>query len=445
MKKSTIYCFIIFLSLTTLAYFFPLTGSDLGWAIKNVEDITTILNMRDSGLLPSILSTIFIKYKIIRIAFVGLSGMSFFYLIKNIVDKKNDVLMLIAFFLLFLTDRLFIGSIIVQTTGFTNYFGGTLGVLLFLNILLKNRIPKKNVFLFILGLILSNLELPFAFAIFAFTIVYLVLKEDDIKKSDIALTLGELIGILFVTSRMHVDYVGFTANLIHEFTRIISGQNFAITLIFSGFVLFEGIRVYTYGKKSEATLSIIGISTYLLTSLLSTNDYINYAAFIIYSASCIYILLNLGNSLMFKKKVLFFYIFKLIYIIMICIFGNITVGSTFPLFVIDFMIILEFYDQILPNEFLWPIWLGVIVILSGMNIYIYKDAKLKYDSMNTYIKNKLECSTEEIKLPSKYEIDLLNDYIPKTEKEIEEYIKYYGIHPYEREDRISVTFRRDTK
>ena len=155
--------------------------------------------------------------------------------------------------------------------------------------------------------------------------------------------------------------------------------------------------------------------------------------------------MNCGNSTIFKRKIQLSYLFKLIYILMICIFGNITVGSTLFLFLIDITLILEFYDQILPTDFLWQAWTVVFVVIAGMNIYIYRDASIKYDEMNFYIANKLECTTEEIKLPSKYDFDTFDDYVPKMKDEVDSYIDYYKINVYKRDILTHFTFRNNEK
>ena len=209
--------------------------------------------------------------------------------------------------------------------------------------------------------------------------------------------------------------------------------------------MIEAIKVFNYGKRLGATLAIFGMASYLFSSLLSTYDYLNYMTFLLHMISSFYILMNCGNSRIFKRKIQLSYLFKLIYILMICIFGNITVGSTLFLFLIDITLILEFYDQILPTDFLWQAWTVVFVVIAGMNIYIYRDASIKYDEMNFYIANKLECTTEEIKLPSKYDFDTFDDYVPKMKDEVDSYIDYYKINVYKRDILTHFTFRNNEK
>ncbi len=75
------------------------------------------------------------------------------------------------------------------------------------------------------------------------------------------------------------------------------------------------------------------------------------------------------------------------------------------------------------------------------NIYIYNNVQNKYKEMNTYIKNKLECTTEEFTIPSKYKFDYLYDYLPKTEDRLKDYTKFYDIDIYDKERNIKIQFR----
>lgn len=445
-KKSFVFGISIFISFFFLAAFFPTIGKDITWSLRNVNSVESVLAIKDVGFISAILTTVFLKYKFAKLVVIGLLGVSLLFLMKSAVNKKNSCLLLIGLFFLFLFDRAVINGVLVQTSGFVNYFLGTLCSLLFVNLLLKDSVQKMNVFVaFVFGLILANLELPFSFAIFGLTVVYLCGRENKKEFRSFVLFFGEIVGLVYAIFHRHLVYTGFIDNLFRSFMPTICEQNFIITLILSCFILAEAIKVFTYGHRLGATVAILGVGSYLFSSLLSGNCHLNYVTFVFFSIASFYILMNLGNSRAFKRKMTTFYLFKLIYIIMLCLFGNITPGSTFILFVLDIVVIIDFYDQLLPTDFLWQAWLGVSLVILGANIYIYHDASAKYLEMNFYIKNKLECSTEEIKIPSKYKIDVFTQYVPDNKDEMDEYIDYYDIDVYGSDPITHLSFRNDQK
>ncbi len=446
-KKSTIYYVLVFVSLCILAAFFPLTNSDIAWSLEGLDDLTSVLNVRGTSLFATILTTLFIEYKSLRIITFAILGTSLFAILKNIVDAKNHVLIFISYFLFFLLDRATIATASVQVHGFATYLVGTICTLLFLKLLISNSITKVNYFaLFFLGLILSNLDLPFSFTILILTIAHIVSREDQHDFHGFALLAGEILGIIYALSHVSFTYTGFSYNLLHEFIPSICGVNFLVMLVFSSLVMIEAIKIFTSGKTIRATLAIFGISSFLFSSLLCTNDYLNYITFIIYSVSSLYVLLNVTNSRLFKYKISAYYIFKFAYFLLLGVFGNINPGSTLFLYTIDMLIILELYNHILPRDFLTPIWLAVFLVFAGANIYVYRDTSLKYDQMNFFLKNKLECTTEQpITLPSKFATDYLTNHIPIDQTSIQNYIEYYGIDVYDKDRVIEIELRENNE
>ncbi len=373
---------------------------------------------------------------------VGLLMTAIFTIIKNLVDKKNPTLSLLAVFLFLLFDKIVLASALVQVRGFTTTIIGCLSVILLIKILLNDNCRKMNYFsLFVLGAILCNVELPYAFTIFAITVLHTITRVDKDEDHIVFLLLGETLAILDVTLRMKATYTGISYNVLHQIIPNICSTNFIITLLFSALVMIEAIKIFNSGKTKTSTLAIFGMASFLFSSLLSTNDYLNYITYIIYTISSIYILLNITNSRLFKNKVKLYYLTKFIFLFMFAIFGNVEIDSMLLLSFLDILLILEIYNRILPNDFIYPVWIGLYVFILGVNIYVYKNASMRYDEMNFFIKNKLECTREDITLPSKYETDFLKDYIPIGKKEIEEYIFYYDIDLYDKEKDIIIEFR----
>ena len=70
---------------------------------------------------------------------------------------------------------------------------------------------------------------------------------------------------------------------------------------------------------------------------------------------------------------------------------------------------------------------GLVIVVLLTNIYIYRDSYIKYNEMNTYIKRQLSCDNYEIKLPIKYKLDNLYNYIPNSVDYLNNYKKYNNI------------------
>ena len=144
-------------------------------------------------------------------------------------------------------------------------------------------------------------------------------------------------------------------------------------------------------------------------------------------AGTIYLLFNIRTSQQFRRRVTYYFLFKIVTILFLCLFGDVEYGSLVFLSFIDILMILEFYDGVLPKNFMSHAWMLLFVILASANIYIYSKTARKFDEMTIYIKNKLECARDNYSIPNKYYTEYLSNYIPTTREELENYVRYYGI------------------
>ncbi len=60
-KKSFIFGFIIFLGFVILTYFFPITGIDITWSLKGIDNLSSIMILEDSGFISYLLTALFLK------------------------------------------------------------------------------------------------------------------------------------------------------------------------------------------------------------------------------------------------------------------------------------------------------------------------------------------------------------------------------------------------
>lgn len=103
---------------------------------------------------------------------------------------------------------------------------------------------------------------------------------------------------------------------------------------------------------------------------------------------------------------------------------------------------MDAYDLILPKKFLKNTWTIIVLGLLGVNIYIYKNVSTKYEEMNRFIKNALECYTEDVAIPGKYKTEYLYKQLPKTEEDFMQYISFYNVDLYDKNKVRGLKFNR---
>lgn len=434
---------IIFLSIMIMSFFFPLVGKSLFYKRYEFESLASFLDVSKLGVFASSLLMILSKWEILKVLVYGTIATSLFIFMKNVVDKKNTVLMFVAGFFFFIIDKELFSASFVNLSGFVTHFIGSLFLVILLDILSKSSIlSMKRTVLFILGLVGTSINPVYSFVFLAATFGYMFLEnhESSVKHKVSFLFLGEILGILSLVLYHRVPYSSFSSNLIHEFIPLLSSSNFIMTLIVSALILFSSIKIFLRGQRIKIVLSMLGIVSFLFASLLSESDIVCYVTFACYMAGSMYIVFNLKNSLVFKRKMIYYYSFKILAILFMCIFGSIERGSLLFISLLDIMIILEFYDYALPREFLNFTWAILFVLMAGVNIYIYSTTMRKFNEMNFYIKNKLECTRGNYSIPNKYHTDYLYDYIPSNLEDLKSYIGYYKISPYDSIEKIELYF-----
>ncbi len=435
---------IVFALISALAYLFPIFGKDIAWSLQKVETISEFLNIANLGIIPNFIIALFTKYKILKILLTAACTTIIFLLMNNIVNKKNTCLLYLSLFLFILIDNTFYSEAFISIEGFAVHMISSLFSLSFIYMIKKNDVTKMNSFiLLILGLAFSSLNTTYAFSIFIISLVYVLkeIKEGFKSPKYFYLILGEVIGLVVASFTTVLNYRGFSHNLLEEFIPKITETNFLIILIFSALALFSSVKVLLNGRQMGAIFAITGISSYLFSSLLSSSIYINYITYCLFILSTFYILINISTSRVFKQNIAFYFIFKIVYIVFLSLLGNISYASTTILYLLDILLIIELYDHIFPNEFLGNIWQVAVFLILCSNIYIYDNVAKKYDEMNFYIKNKLECSKEDFTIPSKYKTDYLHDYLPIKKEHYENYIEYFDIDVYETDRIVKISLR----
>lgn len=435
---------LIFLGILVLACYFPLTSKDIWWHNLSWHELGEAIRTNGTGVIPSLLLFIVTKIKILRILFVAIISTSLMIGCKNIINKRNSVLVFIGLFVFLLADKAVFAHFFVSSVGFVEHVLGSLFLMIFIKMFISNSFVRMNsILLFLLGLVGCLLSPVYSFVIFGISLIYmLIYKEKSLKGNYLKLFIGEILGISITVFMTDLFYKGFSSILIHDFMSSIRGVNFLCVLIFSAIILFAGIKVFCKGKRIQALLSIIGVSSLLFVSLLSKNDIMMYISYIAYFIGSFYILFNSRVNKLFKYKVALCYLFKLIFILVLCVIGNIESGSILFLYLINVLFIMDAYDHVLPRNFLKNIWALVVLVLLGVNIYIYRNVNKKYVEMNRFIKNSLECHTEDISIPGKYKTEYLYRPLPSIKEDFMEYVSFYEINLYEKDKVRGLKFNR---
>lgn len=429
---------LLFLLFAFLSYTFVLTKEDLTWAVfGTVGNLKDFFNLSNGNYVASLLLMLFTKSRIIKALSYGILTVSLLVSMRNAVNKKNNTLIFISAFLILLIGRNLFNSSYAYLTGFINNFISALFILITINMFIKEKIKLNKVLIFLWGIVVTSLNLYTSISLLLFSVILSIYKSSKKVESrnTFILSVGLLCGTIF---NLVENIIGNRSILIdnpinylfHKIIPDMYSYNFIIMIVLLAFLLFLCIKIFTKGSFNKKVLTIIsmsGITFYASVFILSSNNILNYIALIVFYMASLFILLNANNSIIFKKHIKTYYLFKMIYFIIILFINNTNLCPVLPIIVIDIVIILELINYVFPNNFLKKTWTLILTLLLLSNIYIYSTVNKKFMEMNWYIKNNLECGKNEVFLPSKYETDYLYDYYPKTLSDKEYYLKYYQI------------------
>lgn len=431
---------ILFILFLILGYYFPIVGDSLKWSNLSLSEIKTtgILKFFDISFLSSLILYIITKIKIIRILFIAMISLCFFMVLKNIVNKNNNTLLYMGIFLFLIISMDVFKSVFAYTPNFVYLFLGML-FLLIIELFIANKSIYKlsKGHLFILGLLSSLIHPSITIMTLIIALIYLIIsivKNED-KEKYLALFLGITLGSIYmmvvVSNLKRIIYVpNIALNAIENVIPNIYTGSFIIYFITLALLLFLSIKIFIRGNIKIKILDLMAVfmlAFFAIVFLVSKNIYMQYIAFILNMVGSIYILYHANNSIVFKRKISLFYLSKIIYLLLLLFVVDINAVHNFVIYIFDILIILEIVDYVLPNSFLENIWYGLVIVVLLTNIYIYRDSYIKYNEMNTYIKRQLSCDNYEIKLPIKYKLDNLYNYIPNSIDYLNNYKKYNNI------------------
>lgn len=433
MRKLVKYMGIVILVLFLgLIYMFPLCGKDLYWALVNFNSLGEALHITRGSIIAGSILLYLAKNHIMKVIFSTLVVGSLFVLLKKLVNSKNYSIPFLALFFFLLIDKKLFASSFVSITGFIFEFLSSLLLILLICLLVNDTIKKVPIpILFIMGFVVANGNIAIGFTSLVLVLTFIYKNRKSFNKyRACSLLLGITMGLIAIAEFAKLNYTSISYNLIHALAPFAVGPNFIITIVLSGLLFLFAIKTYNKGKRIGALVSIIGISFYLFTSVLSTWDILKYLAFVVNFIASYYILKNATNNKAFKNRVDYYYLSKLFYTLVISVVGEITIASTLLLTLFDIILILEIYNYLFPKNYLRTTWEIAAIFMLVTNIYVYEVVLARHESMKTFIENKLECSTQPLVVPERFETEYLYENIPSSTDELDWFIEYYGIDLY---------------
>lgn len=219
-KNWKLYLFytFIFVFLFILSYYFPYSNDDWVWGSKiGIERFENGFKDYNGRYLGNTLVLVLTRSNLLKSLFMTITYFGIGYLIKKIVNKNNNGIMIFSILMLFLINRCVFRETIVNTSGFINYSFNMFLVLIFIAYI-KDVFKKVNfkekwynlILLFLLGLsstLFMEHITTYLLALCIALCVYSYIKYKKIPKSYLIYFTGVIIGSIIMFSNgayMHV-------------------------------------------------------------------------------------------------------------------------------------------------------------------------------------------------------------------------------------------------
>ena len=219
-KNWKLYLFyaFIFVFLFILSYYFPYSNDDWVWGSKiGMERFENGFKDYNGRYLGNTLVLVLTRSNLLKSLFMTITYFGIGYLIKKIVNKNNNGIMIFSILMLFLINRCVFRETIVNTSGFINYSFNMFLVLIFIAYI-KDVFKKVNfkekwynlILLFLLGLsstLFMEHITTYLLVLCTALCVYSYIKYKKIPKSYLIYFAGVIIGSIIMFSNgayMHV-------------------------------------------------------------------------------------------------------------------------------------------------------------------------------------------------------------------------------------------------
>ena len=431
----------LFAFLFVLTYYFPYSNDDWAWGSSvGLERLQSGFKDYNGRYLGNLLVILLTRSNILKSLFMTITYFGIGYLIKKIVNKNNNGIMVFSILMLFLINRFVFRETIVNTSGFTNYTFNILLVLIFIAYIkdLFKKIDFKEkrynlVLLFILG-VTSTLFMEhittYLLALCVFICIYSYIKYKKIPKSYLVYFAGVIIGsiIMFTNGAyLHVvkgdDFyrtvttkqsliVTMARNYFNKIQTNAFSRNLITNLVVS--ILMFGItykfltnnKVTKWKKYSLELLNYISVfySVFLIIGnmfdfkvVTGTSHYVTGFMTAIYCLSLLLIVLLIffDNSKYYDKSIgckLVFYMVSIVIILgPLLVLTPVGYRCSSPAIVIYILLASELYNLLIAdkNGYILRIMLLVLVIVLGSYLHIYHNVYVSNNERYESIKKQI--------------------------------------------------------
>lgn len=475
---------IVFLFFLVIGYLFPYTNDDWAWGSQiGINRLNSFFKNYNGRYLGNLLVLLLTRYRNIKAIIIALSLTLITYFSSIVVDKKNYTFLLISAVLVFLLPQPIFKQAIAWTSGFTNYVPPILLVLIWICInkdLLENKkvnISNWCIFpIFILGictcLFMEHVTI-YAVLLGIFFIIYSLVKKLKINISQIAYSIGTLIGafLMFQNEAYHHVTIGddfyreipkdglimqaikryfYTVydNLIMNNTVILILISFCLVFLFYKFIYKN--NKFKYQKLAKSSILIIVFySFYALISEFFPNweifELIYKAAeglltSIYFVALVIFIFILPCN--INKNRLYFFLVSIVVLTLPLLIVSPVTPRCFYPMYVlfsIFVMCLIKECFKYINGEFFYKginyIFKGILLVTMFYIFCIIFSAFHVTNAMIEYIEQQKKLSVEEIVLPKTVYEDYMKHPYPHNAENMKRFKLYYNIP-----DNIKINF-----
>ncbi len=446
-KTYLLYTFL-FVFLFVLTYFFPYSNDDWAWGSKTgLERLDIWFKDYNGRYLGNLLVILLTRSNIFKTLLMTITYFGIGYLIKKIVNKNNNGIMVFSILMLFLINKFVFRETIVNTSGFINYSFNMLLVLIFIAYI-KDALKKIDfkekwynlVLLFILG-VCSTLFMEhittYLLALCVVLCIYSYIRYKKIPKSYLIYFAGVIVGsiIMFTNGAyLHVvkgdDFyrtvttkqsiiVTMARNYFNKIQTNAFSRNLVINFVVSAFMLVLSYKflvnnkVTKWKKISLQLLNLVSIfySVFLMLGTEfdfkiitgSSHYFTGFAtAFYCLSLLLMVILMFFDKSKYYNRTIGYRLIFYMVSIVIILgpllVLTPVGPRCSLPSLVMYILMASELYNLLIQDKsgYITRILLVILVIVLSSYLYIYHSIYVSNNERYEIVKRQVEANMNPI-------------------------------------------------
>lgn len=487
-KNWKLYLFytFLFVFLFILTYYFPYSNDDWSWGSKTgLERLKLGFKDYNGRYLGNLLVILLTRCNILKALFMTITYFGIGYLIKRIVNKNNNGIMIFSILMLFLMNKFVFRETIVNTSGFINYTFNMLLVLVFIAYI-KDAFKKIDfkekwynlVLLFILGvcstLFMENIT-TYLLALCTVLCIYSYIRYKKIPKSYLLYFAGVIVGsiIMFTNGAyLHVvkgdDFyrtvttkqsiiVTMARNYFNKIQPYAFSRNLIINFVVSGLMalltckFLSNNKVTKWKKNSLEILNFISIfySLFLMLGekfdfevVTGTSHYVTGFMTAIYCVSLllIVILVFFDKSKYYDKsigyKLIFYMVSIIVLLVPLLVLTPVGYRCSLPGIVIYILMASELYNLLIKdkNGYITKILFVSLVIVLSCYLHIYHSIYISNNERYESVKKQIELNINPIYIKKiKYDDYIWKNYPVSRSWEMR-FLDFYGF-----DDKYNVT------